>query len=111
MHWGQIKALLILSFFILDIYLLAQFLEKKERSDMAIWEEQSSTIEEQLRSEDITFNELPEEEYEESLISVKQHYFDEKDFKDNKRLVKQDPSTFDNDLIVREIDRLIVIKV
>lgn len=110
MHWGQIKALLILSFFILDIYLLAQFLEKKELSDIAIWEEQSATIEEQLRSEDITFNELPEEEYEESFISVKQHYFDEKDLKDNKSLVKQDPFIFDNYLIVSKLDKPIYIK-
>src|SRR5699024_11520239 len=96
---------LILSFFILDIYLLAQFLEEKELSDIAIWEEQSSTIEEQLRSEDITFNELPEEEYEESFISVKQHYFDEKDLKDNKSLVKQDQFIFDNKLIVYVLDK------
>src|SRR5699024_2392743 len=51
-----------------------------------------------------------EEEYEESFISVKQHYCDEKDLKDNKSLVKQDPFIFDNYLIVSELDKPIYIK-
>lgn len=110
MQWGQIKSLLILSFFILDIYLLAQFLEKKELSDIAIWEEQSSTIEEQLQSDNITFNELPDREYEESFISVKQHYFDKKDLKNDTDIVKQEPSIFNNYLIVSKLDKPIKIK-
>lgn len=110
MHWGQIKSLLILSFFILDIYLLTQLMEKKELSDIAIWEEQSSSIEEQLESESIKVAELPDNEYEESFISVKQNYFDEKELKEYKDNVKQDIFIFNKDLIVSVLDKPVTIK-
>lgn len=110
MHWGQIKTLLILSFFILDIYLLTQLMEKKELSDIAIWEEQSSSIEEQLEAESIKVAELPDNESEESFISVKQHYFDEKDLKEYKNNVKQDTFIFNNDLIISILDKPVTIK-
>lgn len=79
MQWGQIKSLLILSFLILDIYLLGQFLEKKELADITVLEEQPSTIEEQLSLENITIAELPEEVSEETYITVKQQLLKEED--------------------------------
>ncbi|MEI3604421.1 two-component system regulatory protein YycI [Pseudogracilibacillus sp. SE30717A] len=75
MHWGQIKSLLILSFLILDVYLFMQFLDKKDQADIGILEQQTSTIEERLNAEDITFKNLPEQEYEEAFISVQQKMF------------------------------------
>src|SRR5699024_1913323 len=110
MHWGQIKSLLILSFFILDIYLLVQFLEKKELSDIAIWEEQNSTIEEQLKNESITVQELPAEEYEESFISVKQQAFDEKELTSYKDNVKQETLIINKYLLVSELEEPIKIR-
>lgn len=110
MHWGQIKTLLILSFFILDIYLLAQFMEKKELSDIAVWEQQDSSIEEQLEAESITFQDLPEKEYEESFISVKQRYFTEKEITAYKDNVEQKPFIFNKDLIVSKLEEPIEIK-
>ena len=92
MHWGQIKSILILSFFILDIYLFAQFLEKKEQADIGVLEQQTSTIEEQLQAESITYNDLPEEVSEETFISVNRHRFKEEDL--NKAKPKQEQETF-----------------
>ncbi len=77
MNWEQIKTLLILSFLILNIYLFVQFLDKKEREDIGILEQQQSTIEDQLATESITFNELPDEKYEETYISVQQKKYDD----------------------------------
>src|SRR5690625_4888775 len=75
MNWEQIKTLLILSFLILNIYLFVQFLDKKEQAEIGVLEEHQSTIEDQLKAESITLPELPEEEYEETFISVKQELF------------------------------------
>src|SRR5690625_2783548 len=78
MNWEQIKTLLILSFLILNIYLFIQFLDKKEREDIGVLEQEQSTIEEQLVTESITYNELPDEENEETYISVQQKKFTNK---------------------------------
>lgn len=79
MQWSQIKTLLILSFFILNVYLLIQFLEKREQEDIGVLEHQQSSIEEQLQSESIVINKLPTDQYEETYISVKPKLFTEAD--------------------------------
>lgn len=79
MQWSQIKTLLILSFLILNVYLLIQFLEKREQEDIGVLEHQQSSIEEQLQSESIVINQLPTDQYEETYISVKPKLFTEAD--------------------------------
>lgn len=79
MQWSQIKTIFILCFLILDIYLLMQFLDKREQADVSILERQESTIEDQLETENITYVDLPEEDLEESFISVGQHMFTDED--------------------------------
>jgi len=105
MQWGQIKSLLILSFFVLDIYLFAQFLEKKEQADIGVLEHQSSTVEEQLEAESITFNDLPEEEYEETFISVEQQHFKEDELKRNKQKKRQDSYIFNSNMIASNMKK------
>src|SRR5699024_734754 len=97
MHWGQIKTLLILSFFVLDVYLFMQFMDKKEEADIAILEEQTSTIEDQLKSEDI-------------YISVKQENFEEEDLEDESLVNKQYPTIYKYNLIASKLDKPIKIK-
>lgn len=70
MQWGQIKTLLILSFLILDIYLLVQFLEKQQQADLGVLEQNETTIEDKLKSENIKISKLPTKEYKETFISV-----------------------------------------
>ncbi len=105
MHWSQIKSLLILSFFILDIYLFAQFLEKKEQADIGVLEHQSSTVEEQLAAESITFKDLPEEEYEETFISVEQHLFKASVLKKDKPKIAQDASIINGSIIASKLEK------
>lgn len=105
MQWGQIKSLLILSFFVLDIYLFAQFLEKKEQADIGVLEHQSSTVEEQLEAESITFNDLPEEEYEETFISVEQQHFKEDELKRDKPKKRQDSYIFNSNMIASNMKK------
>lgn len=105
MHWSQIKSLLILSFFILDIYLFAQFLEKKEQADIGVLEHQSSTVEEQLAAESITFRDLPEEEYEETFISVEQHLFKASALKKDKPKLAQDASILNGSIIASKLEK------
>lgn len=105
MQWGQIKSLLILSFFVLDIYLFAQFLEKKEQADIGVLEHQSSTVEEQLEAESITFNDLPEEEYEETFISVEQRHFKEDELKRDKPKKRQDSYIFNSNMIASNMKK------
>src|SRR5690625_3402548 len=89
MQWGQIKTLLIASFLILNIYLFIQFMEKKEEADIGILEQHTSSIEEQLRDDGITYGELPDEEYEETFISVEQYEFTEEELKKERKTKDQ----------------------
>lgn len=105
MNWEQIKTLLILSFLILDIYLVAQFLEKKEQADIGILEQQQSTIEDQLKAESIKVPELPQEEYEETFISVKQKVFLPDEVTLNKSAIAQKQSLITDYFIASVLDK------
>src|SRR5699024_4197730 len=107
MQWDQIKNLLIVSFLILDVYLFVQFLDKKEQADIGILEQHTSSIEEQLKDDRITYEPLPVEEYEETFISVKQHEFTEADLKAQGKGKKQKTNIVDNKLIVSKVDERI----
>src|SRR5690625_408035 len=104
MNWEQIKTLLILSFLILNIYLFVQFLDKKEQADIGVLEQQQSTIEDQLKAESIMLPELPDEEYEETYISVKQELFHEEDIILSKNLIAQKPTLINDYFIVSKLD-------
>lgn len=110
MHWGQIKTLLILSFLILDVYLFVQFMEKKAEADIGILEQQTSSIEEQLADDKITYQKLPEQEYEETFISVKQKVFTEEDLKAQRKSIAQDSYILNNTFIASKVEDKVQIK-
>lgn len=110
MHWGQIKTLLILSFLILDVYLFVQFMEKKAEADIGILEQQTSSIEEQLADDKITYQKLPEQEYEETFISVKQKIFTEEDLKTQKKPIAQKSFIINNAFIASKVEDKVEIK-
>jgi len=110
MQWGQIKTLLIASFLILDIYLFVQFMEKKEEADIGILEQHTSSIEEQLQDDQITYEELPDEEYEETFISVQQHEFTEADLNNEQKEIEQKTTIVQNDLIVSKVEERVSFK-
>src|SRR5699024_10260583 len=103
MNWEQIKTLLILSFLILNIYLFVQFLDKKEREDIGVLEQEQSTIEEQLATESITYNELPDEDNDETFISVEQKMFTDETLELIKNTYKQRPFLINEYFLLSEI--------
>lgn len=110
MQWSQIKTLLIVSFLILDVYLFVQFLDKKEIADIGVLEHQPSTIEDQLKAEAITFQDLPEKEYEESYISVKQQRFTEEELTELKDVSAQKPFIFSENFIASKLKKPVEVK-
>lgn len=105
MHWGQIKTLLIISFLLLDVYLFIQYMDKREESDFSMWEYQESTIEDQLITESIKIQNLPDKEYEESFITVKQMDFTDNKLFGVKDLAKQDPYIFNQYFLASKLDK------
>lgn len=102
MQWGKIKTLLILSFLVLDVYLFMQFMDKKENMDLSFLEYKESSIEEQLAADAITIHNLPEKEYEETFITVKQKEFSEKDLVSIKG---QHPLIYNNYFVISKLDK------
>lgn len=80
MQWGHIKTLFILSFLILDIYLLVQFVQKQDEADNGILDKRELSFEEQLKAENITIPKLETREIEkEPYISVSQRILTKED--------------------------------
>jgi len=103
MQWSQIKSILILSFFILNAYLFAQFLEKKEQADIGVLEQDLYSIEEQLEDDDIEIGDLPEKSLEETFISVEPYEFSTKELKQDKPKKSQETVVLDDTLIVSKL--------
>lgn len=77
MQWSQIKTIFILCFLVLNIYLIAQYFDKRDQTDVNVLQREESTIEDQLKAENITYKDLPDENLEESFISVEQKQFND----------------------------------
>lgn len=104
MEWGRIKLILIISFLILNIYLLVQFLEKKEQADYSVLEEQQSSFEDLLAAESISIPELTTDNSG-TYLSVEQKTLTEQDIKIGKDQVKQDVVLLNEDLILSALDK------
>lgn len=107
MQWNQIKTILIISFLILDVYLLVQFLEKKAEADIGILEQHTDSIENQLADDNISYDSLPDEEYEETFISVEQKVFTEEDLKAENKKIKQTSFILQDHMILSQVDEKI----
>lgn len=104
MQWGQIKSILIISFLILNIYLLIQFLDKKEQADYSIIEEQQSTFEELLKAESITIPELKTDDSS-TYLSVKHQLLTNDDLKLGKDQIAQNAVLLNDHFILSAIDK------
>lgn len=81
MQWGHIKTLFILSFLLLDIYLVVQFMEKQDNADLGILDNPETSIADRLESENITIHpSLNMEITEETYILSSQKHFNRDDF-------------------------------
>lgn len=109
MRWSQIKTLFIISFLILNIYLLMQFLGKQDQADLSTLEYQESTIEEQLAGENIEIPDLDDDDIKEPFISVRQKVFTSSDMKKFDSFEDQEAELISNNFIVSLFDKPIKI--
>ncbi|WP_067727803.1 two-component system regulatory protein YycI [Oceanobacillus damuensis] len=75
MQWGHIKTLFILSFLILNIYLLIQFVDRQKDSDLGVLDSEEQSYEELLASENISIPDLNQDVTEASYINVSDKKF------------------------------------
>ncbi|MFC4558453.1 two-component system regulatory protein YycI [Virgibacillus kekensis] len=81
MQWNQLKTLFILCFLVLDVYLLILFFNQQQESESTKTAPTAElSIEERMQEEKIEIKtDLPDEEIEESYITVKQKRFSEEE--------------------------------
>ncbi|KMJ60416.1 hypothetical protein AB685_06295 [Bacillus sp. LL01] len=77
MDWRKTKTIFILTFLVLNIFLSAQILEKRERSQLELLAEAST--EEQFEVDEITYADLPKTPSKESYISGNSYVFTDED--------------------------------
>jgi regulatory protein YycI of two-component signal transduction system YycFG len=73
MDWSRIKTIFILTFLVLDVYLVYQFINTRDAAQYEIPKE--ATLEEKLKNDDITYGELPEMNKKEQYLSVRTKVF------------------------------------
>ncbi|MED0663449.1 two-component system regulatory protein YycI [Geobacillus thermodenitrificans] len=79
MDWSKTKTIFIIVFLILDCFLIYQFMEKRNSSQLDVILE--TTIEEQLEANDITYVDLPKEVTKAVYVSGKSRSFTSADTK------------------------------
>ncbi|WP_436374325.1 two-component system regulatory protein YycI [Cytobacillus sp. BC1816] len=89
MDWSKIKTIFILTFLVLDIYLMYEFFKLKEASEFEPIEQAS--LEKQLKDADITFDEpLPKSNPKDRYLRAKPVEFDIEDLEGDTRLEGQE---------------------
>jgi len=73
MDWSRIKTIFILTFLVLDVYLVYQFMNTRDAAQYEIPKE--ATLEEKLKNDDITYVELPDVKKKEQYLSVRTKVF------------------------------------
>ncbi|GAB3797901.1 two-component system regulatory protein YycI [Virgibacillus kimchii] len=104
MQWNQIKTLFILSFLVLNVYLVIQYIDKQERADLGVLSDQEASLEDQLESENITLGDIEVDITEDTYISVAQHEFTDDEKTELADLDNQEPVIFDNSYIVSGLE-------
>lgn len=84
MDWSRIKTIFIISFLLLDIYLIFQFMNTRSEAKYEVMEKAS--IEEMLKNNEIIYNETPQDIKKERYISVKPKVFTKEELAENQIL-------------------------
>ncbi len=80
MDWSKTKSIFIIVFFVLDIFLLYQFLEKKDNYQFEYFAE--ATIEDRLQGDEITYDSLPKQNLREQFLTAQSKIFKMEDIED-----------------------------
>src|SRR5437763_15821788 len=77
MDWSKIKTIFIITFLILDVYLLYQFLKIRDANKYEVITEAS--VEEKLKADEIQYVELPKAVIKDQYLSAKPKLFNKGD--------------------------------
>lgn len=100
MQWGHIKTLFILSFLILNIYLVTAFIDRQQ--DVGYLDNQELSIEDQLAAENITYDDIQDDVTESTYISVTQKLLTTEEIEQLDNMKGQITEVFNNSLIASE---------
>jgi len=101
MQWGHIKTLFILSFLILNIYLVSAFIDRQQ--DIGYLDNQELPIEDQLAAENITYN-IDTDVTESTYISVTQRVLSVDELAELKGFEGQTSEVINESFIATKID-------
>ncbi|MGF6953118.1 regulatory protein YycI of two-component signal transduction system YycFG [Neobacillus sp. B4I6] len=79
MDWSKIKTIFIITFLILDVYLLFQFMKVRDANKYEVITEAS--FEEKLKADEIKFVDLPKDPIKAQYLSAKPKMFNQEDIK------------------------------
>ncbi|PFA20564.1 hypothetical protein CN373_14555 [Bacillus cereus] len=93
MDWNRIKTIFIITFFILDLFLVFQFIQKQDSNQLELMAE--TKVDQQLKDDKITVGDLPKEPKKDSFITAKNKEFKEEDVQSlkNQTAILQDANT------------------
>jgi regulatory protein YycI of two-component signal transduction system YycFG len=77
LNWSRIKTIFIIVFLVLDLFLLSQFVDKRNSNQLGLLAE--ATLEDQLRENDITYPDLPKNPIQETYITGSSRTFTTED--------------------------------
>ncbi|WP_082232025.1 two-component system regulatory protein YycI [Halobacillus massiliensis] len=104
MQWGQIKMLFIISFLILDLFLLQQFLSKQDQAE-GLGTVQDTTLEESYRDQDIEIgDDVPEETPEIESLTASPGKFSDARVEQLQNINDQDVQIYGGELLVAALD-------
>lgn len=102
MQWGQIKTLFIISFLLLDLFLLMQLWANRE-SDV-IQEVSETTLEEELSAQNIDISEVPSEAPGVSTLTAEPSGFSEQQLDSLREMDNQQVNVYNDRLLVATLE-------
>ncbi|MEK4657586.1 MULTISPECIES: two-component system regulatory protein YycI [Bacillus] len=98
MDWNRIKTIFIVTFFILDLFLVFQFIQKQDSNQLELMAE--TKVDQQLKDDKITIGDLPKEPKKDSFITAKNKEFKEEDIRSlkNQTVTLRDLNTIESKL-------------
>jgi len=98
LDWNRIKTIFIVTFFLLDLFLVFQFIQKQGSNELELMAE--TKVDQQLKDDKITIGDLPKEPKKDSFITAKIKEFKEEDIRSlkNQTVILQDVNTIESKL-------------
>jgi regulatory protein YycI of two-component signal transduction system YycFG len=106
MDWSRIKTIFIISFLLLDIYLIFQFMNTRSEAKYEVIEK--APIEEMLKNNEIIYNEISQDQKKERYISVKPKIFTKEELSPN-QILKSSTGEEDSTTMIGQLEKPIKI--